>query len=133
MSTELNGRRRGAGGSVGEDPLDVGRYLEALRRSRWLIVAIVAIVTGVVLAVSVTLPKNFEATASIVVDNASGLVGNNEPQQVQRNLATTATLATTAAVLAEAARSLPGESRASLAKRVSSAVAENANIITIKA
>src|SRR5438445_1204051 len=132
MSTDANGRRQGGGGSLGEDPIEVGRYLEALRRSRWLIVTMVVVITAGVLAFSVTLPKTYEATASIVVDNASGLVSSNETQTVQRNLATTATLATTAAVLSEAAGAVRGETRASLAKRVTASVAENANIINIK-
>jgi succinoglycan biosynthesis transport protein ExoP len=132
MSTDANGRRQGGAGSLGEDPIEVGRYLEALRRSRWLILTIVAIVTAGVLAFSLSLPKTYEATASIVVDNASGLLSSNEQQTVQRNLQTTATLATTAAVLSEAAGAVPGETRASLAKRVSSSVAENANIINVK-
>jgi capsular polysaccharide biosynthesis protein/Mrp family chromosome partitioning ATPase len=132
MTTDVNGRRQGGAGFAGEDPIEVGRYFEALRRSRWLIVAIVAIVTAVVLAVSLSLPKSYEATASIVVDNASGLLNSSEQQTIQRNLATTATLATTAAVLSEAASALPGETRASLAKEVSASVSENANIINIK-
>lgn len=131
MSTEANGRRQG-GGSPGEDPIEVGRYLEALRRSRWLIITIVAVITAGVLAFSLSLPKSYEATASIVVDNASGLVTSNEQQTIQRNLSTTATLATTAAVLSEAAGAVPGVTRASLAKKVSASVAENANIINIK-
>jgi len=131
MSSELNGRRQG--GAVGEDPIEIGRYLEALRRSRWLILTIVVIITGAVLAFSVTLPKTYQATASIVVDNASGLVSSNEQQQVQRNLATTAVQATTAAVLTEAAKSLRRETRETLRKKVSSSVEENANIINIKA
>jgi Mrp family chromosome partitioning ATPase/capsular polysaccharide biosynthesis protein len=130
MSSEANGRRQGG---VGEDPIEVGRYLEALRRSRWLILTIVVVITGAVLALSVTLHKTFQATASIVVDNASGLVTSNEQQQVERNLATTAVQATTAAVLTEAAKSLRGETRESLRKKVSSSVAEKANIINVKA
>src|SRR5207253_3437873 len=55
----------------------------------------------------------------------------NEHQTIQRNLQTPATLASTAAVLSEAARAVPGETRASLSKRVNSSVAENANIIVI--
>jgi Mrp family chromosome partitioning ATPase/capsular polysaccharide biosynthesis protein len=133
MSSELNGRRQAGGRGAGEDPIEVGRYLEALRRSRWLIILIVVAITGAVLAFSVTLPKSYQATASIVVDNASGLVTSSEQQQVQRNLATTAVQATTAAVLAEAAKSLHGETRASLQKKVSSSVSENANIINVKA
>src|SRR5437588_8541169 len=126
MSSELNGRRQGGAGA-GEDPIEVGRYLEALRRSRWLILTVVAVITGGVLAFSLSLPKTYEATASIIVDNASGLVGSNgDAQTVQRNLATTAAVVTTAAVLSEAAKAVPGETRASLTKRVSSSVSENA-------
>src|SRR2546423_14226675 len=130
MSSEATGRRQGG---VGEDPIEVGRYLDALRRSRWLILTIVVVITGAVLALSVTLHKTYQATASIVVDNASGLVTSNEQQQVQRNLATTAVQATTAAVLTEAAKSLRRETRETLRKKVSSSVEENANIINIKA
>ena len=132
MSSEGNGHRQGVRASLGEDPVEVGRYIEALRRSRWLIVAIVTMITVVALAVSLTLPKSYESTASIVVNSTSNVLGSNEAAAVQRNLATTATLATTAAVLGEAARSFPGETRSSLAKRVSASVEENANIINIK-
>lgn len=133
MSTEANGRRHGGGGgSMGEDPVEVGRYLEALRRSRWLILSIVIVVTGAALAVSLSLHKTYEATASIVVDNASGLVTSTEQATVQRNLQTTATLATTQAVLTEAANAVPGETGKQLEKRVTTSVAENANIINIK-
>ena len=132
MSSDLNGQWQSGRASSGEDPVEVRRYIEALRRNRWLIVAIVAIVTIIVLAISVTLPKTYEATAAIVVNNASGLIGSNESQAIQRNLQTTATLATTAAVLDEAARSFPGQTRDSLTKKVSVSVQENANIIVIK-
>ncbi|MFI4993903.1 MAG: Wzz/FepE/Etk N-terminal domain-containing protein [Solirubrobacterales bacterium] len=131
MTSDENGQGRSARTPVGEDPLEVGRYVEALRRSRWLIVTIVAIITIVVLAISLALPKNYEATASIVVNSASGLLGSSEPQAAQRELATTATLATTSAVLADAARSVRGETKSSLEKRVSSSVDQNANIIHI--
>src|SRR5205085_1243879 len=103
MTMDSNGRRQGSAASSGEDQIEVGRYLEAVRRSRWMIVAIVVVVTGAVLAFSLKLPKTYEATASIVVDNASGLVTSNEQQTIQRNLQTTATLATTASVRARAA------------------------------
>jgi tyrosine-protein kinase len=132
MSSDPNGRRQSGSASVGEDPVEVARYLDALRRSRWLIVAIVTLVTGVVLALSLSLPKNYQATASIVVNNASGVLGSNEAQTVQRNLATAAVSATTAAVLDEAARSVRGVTGTALAKKVSTSVQESANIIDIK-
>lgn len=133
MSSELNGGRRlGGTAPAGEEPVELGRYFEALRRSRWLILAIVVIITGGVLALSETLPKQYDATASIVVSNSSGLAVSGETAAVQRSLATTATLATTAAVLNEAAGSVRGVTGSSLAKKVTASVAENANIINIK-
>jgi capsular exopolysaccharide synthesis family protein len=117
--------------SSGEDPIEVGRYMEALRRNRWLIAAIVVIVTAVTLAASLSLPKVYDSSATIIVNNTAGTLGS-ESQAIQRNLQTTATLVTTAAVLQEAAKSLPGETRTSLAGKVSASVEENANIINIK-
>jgi succinoglycan biosynthesis transport protein ExoP len=132
MSIDPNGHRLGASVPVGEDPVDVGRYLAALRRSAAFIVATAAIVTGTVLAVSLTLPKSYEATAKVVVNNPGSAIGSNETAAVQRSLATTATLATSPAVLGDAASSVPGETRTALAKRVTSSVEETANIIDIK-
>jgi tyrosine-protein kinase len=132
MSTDANGRRHGGGGLAGEDAIDAGRYFEALRRSRWLIITIVVVITGAVLAFSSVQHKTYEAAATIIVDNASGLLNSNDTQAVQRNLQTTAVSATTAAVLSEAATAVPGETRSSLSKRVTSSVSETANIINIK-
>jgi capsular exopolysaccharide synthesis family protein len=131
MSIDVNGRRGSGGAYSGEEPLDMGRYLEVLRRSRWLIVAIVTTITEVVLVLSLTLPKHYVASASVVVNNPSTTLGSGESQAIQRSLATTARLATTTAVLAEAAASVPGETRASLAEKVTSTVEENAYIIDI--
>ena len=130
MSSD-NGQWQGGRAASGEDPIEVGRYFEALRRSRWHIVWIVTVITATALVASLVLPKSYEATASIVVNTTPGL-GSSESQAIQRELATTATLVTTAPVLALAASSFPGETRASLAKRVSASVAEQANIINIK-
>src|SRR5882757_9095291 len=132
MSIDPNGHRLGASMPVGEDPVDVGRYLAALRRSLAFILATAAVVTGTVLAVSLTLPKSYEATAKVVVNNPGTATGSNETAAVQRSLATTATLATAPAVLGEAASSVRGETRTGLAKRVTASVEETANIIDIK-
>jgi capsular exopolysaccharide synthesis family protein len=130
MSSE-NGHWQGGRGSSSEDPIEVGRYMEALRRNRWLIAAIVTTITIVTLVVSLTLAKVYDSTATILVNNTAGVLGS-ESQAIQRNLQTTATLVTTAAVLEEAAKSFPGQTRASLAGKVAASVEENANIITIK-
>jgi Mrp family chromosome partitioning ATPase/LPS O-antigen subunit length determinant protein (WzzB/FepE family) len=126
-----NGQWQGSRSGSGEDPIEIGRYLEALRRNRMLIAMIVTIVTAVTLVVSLTLPKTYKSTATILVNNTAGVLGS-ESQAIQRNLQTTATLVTTAAVLGEAAQYFHGQTRASLAEKVSASVEENANIINIK-
>lgn len=128
-ASEQYDRGRSQGGTAGEDPVEVGRYFEALRRSRLLMLAIVALVTGAVAAISLALPKNYESTANIVINNTVAVAGSTET--VQRELATIATLATTMPVLQEAAKAVPGETSAALEKHVSSSVDQNANIIHI--
>ena len=49
-----------------EEPVEVRRYIDAIRRARWLIAAIMVLLTGVVVGVSVSVPSRYEATASIV-------------------------------------------------------------------
>jgi capsular exopolysaccharide synthesis family protein len=129
--TSENGQWQSGRAAQSEEPIEVGRYFEALRRNRWHIFTLVAIITITAYVVSLTLPKSYTTTASIVVSNASNNVGS-ESEGVQRSLATTATLVTTSPVLALAAKSFPGQTEASLAKRVSASVTENANIINIK-
>jgi Mrp family chromosome partitioning ATPase/capsular polysaccharide biosynthesis protein len=119
---------RAQAASSGEDPIEVTRYVESLRRSRWLIAAIVVVVTGAVIAISLTLPKVYETSANIVIDSSAGVsVGSGET--VERELATIATLATTTPVLSEAARAVPGETVGNLERHVSSSVDSSANII----
>ncbi len=118
--------------AAGEDPLEVTRYVESLRRSRWLMAAIVVVVTGGVLAISLALPKVYEASANIVIDSSAGAGAGGSGETVERELATIATLATTTPVLEEAAKSVPGETAANLERHVSSSVDANANIIHVK-
>ena len=49
-----------------EEPIDVGRYANALRRSKLLIAAIVVVVTGLVLLMSLALPKTYSAKATML-------------------------------------------------------------------
>ncbi|HUB73656.1 MAG TPA: AAA family ATPase [Solirubrobacteraceae bacterium] len=119
---------RGRGASTSEEPVEIGRYMGALRRSRWLIAAAVIFVTAAVAALSEALPKNYEATASIVA-NATNDAASTEA--IQRELTTVATLATTRPVLAEAAKVVHGETVGELEEHTSAAVDANANIIHI--
>jgi Mrp family chromosome partitioning ATPase/capsular polysaccharide biosynthesis protein len=121
-------RGRGLSGTTSEEPVETSRYMGALRRSRWLIAAAAIAVTVAVGAISLALPKNYEATTSIIAnDSAAGA----STEAVQRELATVATLATTRPVLTEAARAVPGETAVSLEAKTSATVDANANIIHI--
>jgi Mrp family chromosome partitioning ATPase/capsular polysaccharide biosynthesis protein len=126
-----NDRSRAQAPATGEDPIEVARYVESLRRSRWLMAAIVAIVTGAVIVISLAIPKNYEATANIVINGASGVGVGASGETVQRELATIASQATTMPVLAQAAKAVRGESVSNLEAHVTASVDQNANIIHI--
>jgi Mrp family chromosome partitioning ATPase len=132
MSSDMNGdpRSRDRGR---EEPIDSRRYLEALRRNRRLMVAIVVVITGAVLALSLLLPKQYQATASLVIDPSASAFGSEDADSTQRQLATMQALVSTSDVLAQAARAVPGETRTSLRDAVSVTLNEDANIIDITA
>jgi Mrp family chromosome partitioning ATPase len=113
-----------------EQPVDVRKYVNALRRSRFLIAAIVATLTGLVLALSLALPKTYTAKATVLLDESPDVTASAD---AERQLATIQTLLTTRGVLASAARSLPGESADTLAGKVHAVVDPTANIIRIAA
>jgi capsular exopolysaccharide synthesis family protein len=123
---------RGSRGSDdGDQPVDVRRYLGALRRGAWLIALIVVPLTLTVLVVSLTLPKTYRAQAKIVKADAGGLFGSGDVETVKRRLATLQTLLVTREVLDRAARRLPGESADSLEGKVKSSVDRDANILNV--
>jgi tyrosine-protein kinase len=113
-----------------EQPVDVRKYTNALRRSRMLIAAIVVPLTGLVLALSLALPKTYSAKATILLDESPEITASAD---AERQLATIQTLLTTRGVLATAAKRLPGESAETLAGKVHAAVDPAANIIRISA
>jgi Mrp family chromosome partitioning ATPase/capsular polysaccharide biosynthesis protein len=124
-------------GSRGSDdrdqPVDVRRYLGALRRGAWLIALIVLPLTLVVLVVSLTLPKTYRATAKIVKADTGGVLGQGDVETVKRRLATLQTLLVTPAVLDRAARRLPDESGQTLEDKVQASVDRNSNILNVLA
>ena len=86
----------------GDESVDVRRYLDAIRRSSRLILAIVVLVSGVVLLVSLLLPATYQASTQLVLDpSAAGLAVDAE--STQRQLATTNALVTSPRVLQRAA------------------------------
>ncbi len=116
-----------------DQPVETGRYLDALRRSKLLIALIVLPLVGVVLFVSLLLPKTYQATAKIVLESSSDPLQARDGDTVQSRLATIDALLTTRDTRNRAAESLPGETAATLEDKVASSVDPRADIIDIVA
>jgi capsular exopolysaccharide synthesis family protein len=117
---------------VGEERVEVRRYLDALSRSRWTIVAVVVLMTGVVVTVSLLLPDSYRATTRLVFEQTTTAFGEADEASTRRRLATTETLLTSQQVLDTAARRVPGaEDGDDIAGKVTSSVEDDANIINI--
>jgi Mrp family chromosome partitioning ATPase len=115
-----------------EEPVDVPRYLAALKRAWPLIVLLIVLMTVTVLVLSLALSKSYRATATIVLDDRAGLE-STDVETVRRRLATVQTLLTTRNVLEQGANRLPDESVETLEDKVESSVDEDANIIHVDA
>ncbi|HYI36654.1 MAG TPA: AAA family ATPase [Thermoleophilaceae bacterium] len=118
--------------AAGEERTDIRRYLVAIRRSRWMIIGLVVIITGATVAASLVLPKTYEGKTSIVLNVQQG-IGDTDPTTLERELTTLQTLITSPSTLDRAARRLPGEDRSSLESKLKSEVTPEANIIDITA
>jgi capsular exopolysaccharide synthesis family protein len=130
MGAGINsGGRRDAG----EEPIEVRRYLEALRRSLVLIVGITVVLAAAVYVVSSSLPKRYKATTSVVQRSSDALGTDSDVDTVTRDLNTINSLLTTDDVLSAAAKQIPGESLDDLRDSVSSSVDPNANLIYVTA
>ena len=70
------------------EPVDVPRYAASLRRSLGLIAAIVLSMSATVFFVSNALPKRYEATARMVMDDRAGGTEPADVEAVGRRLAT---------------------------------------------
>lgn len=116
-------------GPVQDAPLDLGRIAAAIGRSRAVIVAVVLLVSGLVLVISLLSPPRYHATARIVDDPLT--TDSLDSATADRRMATSRELVTTPAVLGEAARSLPGETADTLARKVSATVDPTASILDI--
>jgi succinoglycan biosynthesis transport protein ExoP len=116
-----------------EQPMDVSRYLSAIRRGSWLIVLIVVPLTATVLALSLALPKSYSASTKITVEDTGSVLAPTDNDTATRRLATMRALLTSPDVLDRAARALPGETGDTLKDKVSASVDPVASIITVKA
>ena len=114
-----------------DPPVDLRRVGGAIRRSRRLVVAIVVVVTGIVLALSLMSPERYRATARIADDPAPGEAVDIET--ADRQLATSSELVTAHGVLADAARELPGETVQTLEASVSASFDPAVSILDVTA
>lgn len=116
-----------------DDPVEVGRYLDAFKRSRWLIALIAVGVTAAVFVISLLLPKTYQATSKLVLNpTAASVTSSGDAQSTQRQLATVRVLLTTRESLAAAAKSgLKGETADSLHNKVTATVDPDANVVNI--
>ena len=117
-----------------DEPVEVGRYVDALRRSRLLIALIIVPVTLAVLFISLALPKTYRATSKIVLEGTTDSVSGTDAQSVQRRLATIQVLLTTREMLRAAAKhGLKGETEDTLVDKVHATVDQNANVVSVVA
>jgi tyrosine-protein kinase len=119
--------------AAAEEPIEVRRYLEALRRGLPLIVGIVVVLAAATYIVSSSLPKRYKAETSIVQRSTAVLDNNSSVDAIARDLNTINSLLTTDDVLNGAVRKLRGETLESLREKVSSSVDPNANLIYVTA
>jgi capsular polysaccharide biosynthesis protein/MinD-like ATPase involved in chromosome partitioning or flagellar assembly len=98
-----------------------------------LIVLIVLSMTAVVFAISIVLPKTYETSARIVMDDRPGGLEPADSETVRRRLATVRALITTREVRAQAAARLDGESADTLKDKITATVDRDANIVDVHA
>lgn len=115
-----------------EQPIEVRRHLDALRRSRRMIVTLVVVITGAVVGISLALPKSYTATARILYNASADPLANASADVVQRQLATIGALITTPSTLERAAPAA-GMSERQLEKKVTASVDQTANLIGVTA
>jgi polysaccharide biosynthesis transport protein len=118
-----------------DEPVDVPRYLAALKRAWPLVVLLIVLMTLTVLVLSLVLPKSYRATTRIVFDDRAGVgpLQTTDVESVQRRLATVQVLLTTDEVLGRVAERLPGETAETLKDKVEASVDDDANIIDVSA
>jgi Mrp family chromosome partitioning ATPase len=115
------------------EPVDVPRYLTSLKRGRALIVAIVLLMTIAVFVLSTMLPKTYEASARLVMDDRPSGTEPADSETVTRRLATVRALITTREVRGRAAARLDGESAETLEDKLAATADQEANIVEVHA
>jgi capsular exopolysaccharide synthesis family protein len=115
------------------EPVEMGRYIDAFRRSRVLIACIVLPLTVGVYLFSASLPDRYRATAKLVLEGAADPLNANDVESTERRLATIQTLLTTQETLRGAAARVRGENAATLEDKVHASVTPGADIVSVSA
>jgi capsular exopolysaccharide synthesis family protein len=123
----------GARRAAAEEPIEVRRHLDALRRGLPLVGAIVVALALTAYIVSISLPERYKATSSIVQRNDAIVDQGANVDSITRDLNTLNALVTTDAVLRAAALKVPGTTIDELRDNVASSVDPNANLIYVTA
>jgi polysaccharide biosynthesis transport protein len=118
-----------------DEPVDVPRYLAALKRAWPFILLLIVLMTVTVLVLSLAISDSYRATARIVFDDraGAGALEATDAETVRRRLATVQVLLTTRDVLEKVAQRLPDESAETLQDKVESSVDDDANVIDVSA
>jgi capsular exopolysaccharide synthesis family protein len=115
-----------------DEPVEVGRYLDAFRRSKWLIALIVVALTAAVLVISLLLPKTYRATSKIALVQPPDSLASSDAPSTQRGLNTVAVRLTTRDARRAAVKNgLEGETVDSLRDKVHATVDQDANVINV--
>ena len=122
-------RRQGA-----DEPIEVRRYVDAVRRGRWLILTLALSAALVAYILSSLAPDRFTATATIVKRVTSASAETVDVDSLARELSTIGQLLVTTDVLDRAAERVgDGETATRLSRSVKSKVDPEANLIFISA
>jgi hypothetical protein len=115
----------------GDPPLDLTRILEVLRRNRLLVTLTVALVTAATVVVALLSATPYHAVARIA--DAPGGGAAVDPASVEQRLAIDRVLVKSPAVLADAARRVPGETATSISGKVSATIDPDARLLDVMA
>ena len=135
LNDPANGRSSGGGRRQGiDEPVEIRRYVEALRRSRWLIITLALSAAVAAFVLSSWAPDRYTASATIVKRVAVGPTESVDVDSLTRELSTIVQLLVTTDVLGRAAKIVgDGETARSLSRSVESSVDPDANLISITA
>jgi capsular polysaccharide biosynthesis protein/Mrp family chromosome partitioning ATPase len=115
-----------------EPPIDLRRVLAALRRSWFIIVALVLVITTVAVALVSHVAPRYRASARLIEDATVG-AAPADGLAVDRELQTVRALATSDAVLDAAARALPRGSARPLPGDIRARIVADDNVLVITA